>query len=239
MTEKKKYNKLVDTLHREFVDTLHLEGVGAYLKLPQIAVMGDTSSGKSSLLSQLSGIEFPSNQNITTRCPTRLHMTKAKDNETFIAKVYITWSKNSVYQIPFEPRTVEYIGSISSAISAAQAHIIEASKQEITNAVVEVDIRSPEHSDLTLVDLPGIVRTSGLGESTLMKEKILSLLKEYLDNERCIILAVNPANVDFHNSQIFDEAIKVDPHTERTLPVITKPDLIDKGAEKSVLDLLV
>ncbi len=32
--------------------------------------------------------------------------------------------------------------------------------------------------------------------------------------------------------------MKVDPKTRRTIPVITKPDLIDKGAETSVLHLL-
>ena len=47
-----------------------------------------------------------------------------------------------------------------------------------------------------------------------------------------------PANVDFHNSQIMADAIFVDPETKRTIPVITKPDLIDKGAEGSVMDLL-
>jgi interferon-induced GTP-binding protein Mx1 len=35
------------------------------------------------------------------------------------------------------------------------------------------------------------------------------------------------------------EALKVDPSTRRTIPVITKPDLIDKGAETSVLHLLL
>ena len=35
------------------------------------------------------------------------------------------------------------------------------------------------------------------------------------------------------------DAKKYDPETIRTIPVITKPDLIDKGAESSVLDLLL
>jgi hypothetical protein len=35
------------------------------------------------------------------------------------------------------------------------------------------------------------------------------------------------------------DAIKVDSSTRRTIPVITKPDLIDEGAENSVLDLLL
>lgn len=45
---------------------------------------------------------------------------------------------------------------------------------------------------------------------------------------RCVILAVHPSNVDFHNSQILAEAKKVDPKTRRTIPVLTKPDLIDE-----------
>jgi len=53
------------------------------------------------------------------------------------------------------------------------------------------------------------------------------MIQEFLVNERCIILAVVPANVDFHNSQIMSDAIQVDPATKRTIPVITKPDLID------------
>ena len=53
-----------------------------------------------------------------------------------------------------------------------------------------------------------------------------------------MILAVVPANVDFHNSQILRDAKKVDPKSIRTIPVITKPDLVDTGAEKGVLELL-
>jgi hypothetical protein len=53
------------------------------------------------------------------------------------------------------------------------------------------------------------------------------------------ILAAVPANVDFHNSQIIQEAKRVDPTTRRTIHVITKPDLIDPGAEEGVIDLLL
>jgi hypothetical protein len=35
------------------------------------------------------------------------------------------------------------------------------------------------------------------------------------------------------------EARKVDPDTKRTIPVLTKPDLIGAGAEKSVKELLL
>ena len=56
--------------------------------------MGDTSSGKSSVLSSISKIEFPSNDKLTTRCPMRLRMER---KEKYCAKVYIKWHKDSYY----------------------------------------------------------------------------------------------------------------------------------------------
>ena len=64
-----------DILYRNFIDSLHSNDLGAYIELPQIAVMGDTSSGKSSVLSAIAGyLLFPSSSVLTTRCPTRLRM---------------------------------------------------------------------------------------------------------------------------------------------------------------------
>jgi interferon-induced GTP-binding protein Mx1 len=50
--------------------------VDKHMSVPQIAVMGDQSSGKSSVLEALSGVPFPRGTGLTTRCPTRLIMRK-------------------------------------------------------------------------------------------------------------------------------------------------------------------
>ncbi|KAF4319867.1 hypothetical protein BBO99_00005873 [Phytophthora kernoviae] len=47
---------------RKLVDKLREIGLDQYVELPQITVMGDTSSGKSLLLSAISGVSFPSYQ---------------------------------------------------------------------------------------------------------------------------------------------------------------------------------
>jgi hypothetical protein len=83
------------------------------------------------------------------------------------------------------------------------------------------------------------VRSHGMDESENIVGDIKALIHEYLRNPRCVILAIVPANVDFHNSQIMADALEVDPETKRTIPVITKPDLIDAGAEKDVEQLLL
>ena len=226
--------KLIDKLHDEAID----------VELPQIAVMGDTSSGKSSLLSSLSGIQFPSNDELTTRCPARLHMSRSRDTSSkeFFASVHIKWHEDSKYEEPFAK--LEFHGendvkqNLPSGIAAAQKFIVEKSKREVCFDVVEIQYTSSSSLDLTVIDLPGYVRSVGKGESSNIVSQINELNKLYLINTRCIILAVLPANVDFHNSQILADAREVDPTTERIIPVITKPDLVDSGAEKGVLELL-
>ena len=84
--------------------------------------------------------------------------------------------------------------------------------------------------------LLGIVCSTGIGESDNLVHNIQNLIDEYLRNPRCVILAVHPAPVDFHNSQSMADAKSVDPQTKRTLPVLTKPDLIDAGAEMLLVD---
>jgi GTPase SAR1 family protein len=232
-----------EKLIRDFVDYLHEHNIQEYVKLPQIAVMGDTSSGKSSLLSATSNIELPSSHTLTTRCPTRLHMSKSKDG-SYSAKIGITWHVSSSYKLEASQTYQSLLNGrdslvdIAKCISEAQEFIIKTSKKDVAFDVVEVALSTPDSFDLTLIDLPGIVRIAGADEKASIVDDIQALNQEYLTNERCIILAVVPANVDFHNSQILADASKVDPKTERTIPVITKADAIDEGAEGGVMELL-
>jgi hypothetical protein len=48
------------------------------------------------------------------------------------------------------------------------------------------------------------------------------------------IRAVVPANVDIATQEIIQMAEDADPNGQRTLGVLTKPDLVDKGAEDKV-----
>jgi hypothetical protein len=59
-----------------------------------------------------------------------------------------------------------------------------------------------------------------------------------MENPRSVMLAVIPANVDVATQEILELAADVDPEGKRTLGVLTKPDLVDQGAESRVVDLL-
>jgi len=222
--------------YRAFMEELTAKNVDKYVDLPMIAVMGDTSSGKSSLLSMISTVELPSSEKLTTRCPIMLQMRKGPRRE---ATVTVQWKGDKTGY--FSPKKVDETNwdEIDKYISSAQECIINSSGKEVARDIVNVNMKGPHCEDLSLIDLPGIVRSTGKGESESLTQDIQSLLEDYLQNPRCVILAVLPANVDFHNSGIMASARKVDPGTRRTLPVLTKADLIDKGAEGSVKELLL
>jgi GTPase SAR1 family protein len=234
----------MDNKMREFIDSLHADGIDEYISLPEIAVMGDTSSGKSSLLSALSGILLPANHQLTTRCPTRMRMEQAGQRR---ASVSVVWHSTSTYKsaaypvkhLSEEKEGASFLSRLTEEIERAQQTIIATSNLEVARDIIEVDFFGPDLYNLTLTDLPGIVRVAGRGESDSIIDDINLLIKEYLENPRCVILAVVPANVDFHNSSIMAYVKEYDPSTRRTIPVITKPDLVDRGAEGGVRDLLL
>ncbi|XP_020247352.1 dynamin-related protein 3A-like isoform X2 [Asparagus officinalis] len=57
------------------------------------------------------------------------------------------------------------------------------------------------------------------------------MILSYIKHETCIILAVSPGNADLANSDALQMARIVDPDGSRTIGVITKLDIMDKGTD--------
>ena len=64
------------------------------------------------------------------------------------------------------------------------------------------------------------------------------MVEYYLKQERTIVLCIVPANQDVATVDILERALRVDPTGERTIGVLTKPDLVGEGAEDEVLATL-
>ena len=175
---------------------------------------------------------------------------RLEKSEKCFAKINIKWDSSKVADKPRDWK-VKVINDwtnsdeakkVTKAIEDAQEHILTRygdDKSGVSTDIIEIEVYSKDCVDLTLIDLPGLVRTVSKNERTELIDEIRSLINDYLRNERCIILAIVPANVDFHNSQILADAKTVDPDTKRTIPVITKPDTIGQGSEMSVRKLLL
>lgn len=112
-------------------------------------------------------------------------------------------------------------------------------QSNFSDDVFRIELCGPTRSHLSVIDVPGIFRTTEKGKTT-DEDKLLvkNMVRHYIENPRTIILAVVAANVDIATTEILDMAADVDPSGQRTLGILTKPDLVDKGAEFDTIDLV-
>lgn len=209
------------------IDSLRTLGVEQDLALPAIAVIGDQSSGKSSVLEALSGVALPRGSGIVTRCPLVLKLMKQSQEPVWRGKIRY---RNTEKKLG-DPTQVE------AEICKAQ-NIIAGSGVGISHELITLEITSPEVPDLTLIDLPGITRVALGNQPQDISLQIKILIKKYIKRQQTINLVVVPCNVDIATTEALSMAQEVDPEGDRTLGILTKPDLVDKGSEKSVMNVL-
>lgn len=70
-------------------------------------------------------------------------------------------------------------------------------------------------------------------------KEVSELIQGYIGQERTIMLVIVPATQDVATVEALEWASKADPDGNRTIGVITKPDLVDLGAENEVSMVLL
>jgi dynamin 1-like protein len=99
-----------------------------------------------------------------------------------------------------------------------------------------LQIHSPDVPDLTVVDLPGTTTIPMKNQPASIVDDLQNMVLHYISDPNSIILAVTPANADVANSQALQLATRVDPSHNRTIGVLTKIDLMDRGT--NAVDIL-
>ncbi|XP_074526612.1 interferon-induced GTP-binding protein Mx-like isoform X2 [Halichoeres trimaculatus] len=108
----------------------------------------------------------------------------------------------------------------------------------ISEELITLEIASPDVPDLTLIDLPGIARVAVKGQPENIGEQIKRMIQKFIKKQETISLVVVPCNVDIATTEALKMAQEVDPDGERTLGILTKPDLVDKGTEHTVVEIV-
>lgn len=231
--------------HEEILDAIdHLrqEGVSSYLDLPQLVVCGDQSSGKSSVLEAISGLGFPTKDNLCTRFATELILRRGPDSGVTVS-IHPDEERSEEdkrHMRDFRSRTVS-LSDFKDIITDAERIIgVGNGPIQFSKDVLRVEVSGPTQPHLTMVDLPGLYHApddddqdeAGVGY-------VESLVLSYIRNPRSVILAVVSAKSDIALQKVTKFTRKVDPNGERTLGVVTKPDTLIKTSEmeRSFVDL--
>ncbi|XP_031145043.1 dynamin-2 isoform X2 [Sander lucioperca] len=192
-------------------------GQSCNLDLPQIAVVGGQSAGKSSVLENFVGRDFlPRGSGIVTRRPLILQLVNSK-----VEYAEFLHCKGRKF-VDFDEVRLEI---------EAETERITGSNKGISAIPINLRVYSPNVLNLTLIDLPGMTKVAVGDQPQDIEHQIRDMLMQFITKESCLILAVTPANTDLANSDALKISKEVDPQGLRTIGVITKLDLMDEGTD--------
>ncbi|XP_077986536.1 dynamin-1-like isoform X2 [Glandiceps talaboti] len=198
-------------------DAFTTVGLSSTFDLPQIAVVGGQSAGKSSVLENFVGRDFlPRGSGIVTRRPLILQLNYAKAE----------WGEFLHCKNKRFTNFDEIRGEIE-----AETDRMTGKNKGISPIPINLRVYSPHVLNLTLIDLPGMTKVPVGDQPHDIEQQIRSMLNEFIVKANCLILAVTPANTDLANSDALKLAKEVDPQGLRTIGVITKLDLMDEGTD--------
>ncbi|RYR19633.1 hypothetical protein Ahy_B03g064486 isoform A [Arachis hypogaea] len=188
--------------------------------LPAIAVVGGQSSGKSSVLESVVGKDFlPRGSGIVTRRPLVLQLHKIDEGSREYAEFL---------HLP-RKRFTDF-AAVRKEIQDETDRETGRTKQ-ISSVPIHLSIYSPNVVNLTLIDLPGLTKVAVEGQPDSIVQDIENMVRSYIEKPNCIILAISPANQDLATSDAIKISREVDPTGDRTIGVLTKIDLMDKGTD--------
>lgn len=218
----------------DVIDQLRSEGISNYVDLPQMIVCGDQSSGKSSVLEAISGLNFPRKERLCTRFATELIL--RRDPESKI-KVSILPNRERPER---EQRRLEAFEPLDTALESFDKIVDEAGaamkvgedEQSFSKDVLRVEVCGPTQPHLTLVDLPGLYHAPDERQDEDGIARAETLVRSYIEKPRSVILAVISAKNEIPLQKVTALVREVDPQGTRTLGIITKPDTLSRGSEQ-------
>uniref|UniRef100_A0AC34QES9 Uncharacterized protein n=1 Tax=Panagrolaimus sp. JU765 TaxID=591449 RepID=A0AC34QES9_9BILA len=117
---------------------------------------------------------------------------------------------------------------VRNEIETQTKNLVEDTNGISDNPII-LDIYSPHVVDLTLIDLPGIIKNATKDQPPNLDVQILELIRKYIKNPNAIILAVSSGTEDFAISDSYRLANEVDSDGKRTICVLTKLDRVQNA----------
>ncbi|KAF8808851.1 hypothetical protein BYT27DRAFT_7188333 [Phlegmacium glaucopus] len=221
------------------------------IDFPRLVVIGDQSSGKSSLVEAVSGINVPRDHGTCTRCPMECTMRSTTESWSCSISLKLGYDGlgarlESTTIIPFGLR-IHDRSSVDLWIRRAQAAILSSrrdyrefygkSEPELKNDddpqrlqfsknSVCIDIYDPESPNLDFVDLPGIVHAV---DPPSLEDDIIDLVESFIKPKNTVILIAMPMTSDWQTQTAVRLAKAADPKGNRTIGILTKPDALQGG----------
>jgi len=206
------------------------------IEIPNLVVTGSQSSGKSSVLNAILGMDLlPTGSNMVTRVPLNLQLSNDKNTRAEFGHYEDgIWKVDKSVKISEPNPTPMEIKSIRNEIDK-QMNIRAGDNKNISLDEIILKVFSPKVPELSLIDLPGLTTISleDKGQPKDIVEQIKNMIGHYIKNPRTIILVVMPSRTDLETDMALHLVKHFDPTGERSCGILTKIDLMNVGTDIS------
>ncbi|MCJ1391381.1 hypothetical protein MMC18_004245 [Xylographa bjoerkii] len=158
----------------EFVDDLQNLGLDRYIELPQLVVVGDQNTGKSSVLQAITRLPFPVNESMCTRFPTEVVFRRSKPGSKTIVRASIRLGKVRRKDTALKERVKNFNFTCDELTPQVMEKIINEATQSIfgvdaigkdsrldtglSDATLRIETSGPNEKHWSIVDLPGLIQ---------------------------------------------------------------------------------
>lgn len=171
--------------------------------IPFVVVVGNQSSGKSSLLTVLTGYQLPVSENRTTCCIIEIRVRPGDHSVK-------TWAQLPNGETCYHDQTIEHIHTVTQG--------------QIYDVTIICEVHQPGAKAITYVDLPGLFQQRDEADREYQFPR--AFIRRYIHRNNCFIINVLNASEDIANSATHLLVNEADPKKLRTLNVYTKLDRV-------------
>ncbi|KAK0625863.1 P-loop containing nucleoside triphosphate hydrolase protein [Immersiella caudata] len=226
------------------IDRLGRLALARNIEYPQLVVVGNQSSGKSSVLEAIARFHFPVSEELCTRFPTKLILRRS---EQLHERVFIEPGPSRTAQersmltefggavtdsVPLHEwmrRASVALGVMYSVDDDAGSGAASASSRQLADDTLVIEKHGPDLPIVNLVDLPGVFEVAEEGvQDEASRDMVSRMVQGYVRSQGNLILLVTTARSTLYNLSVvrmMQSISQEDPGlVGRIVGVITNPD---------------
>ena len=208
---------------------------------PQLVVIGNEKTGKSTLLERLCMMPiFPHDDNLCTRMKIQVRLRRTAQASAPRLEVIDTSTNLSVgpsRTIPMDGANIDVREAMERIIRDKNTNLSGVSADHM----IVLHVESPNVPSLNLVDMPGLVSAASPGEPEDMAQQTQALVQDHIEKHKehslflCVIPATSPPNSTLSMQLIQQNGLRIQ---SKTIRVITMCDDIVRRHHKKLRERL-